>query len=315
MGLQTGGRSRERILVFGMEGVGKSYAALDVASRIGERTLYVIDNDNAWDRMLEGQTIAGETVGVRMEFRWDGDLERGKGGWEVDGRWAVDGGNVVVFHADGWLASVAAIEAVREEAGPDDWCCVDSGSALWDDVQAWFTESVFDSSMADYFMQVRMEKARAQKDAKALGALDGWVDWPVINAQYKDRVMKFLVNPPCHLIVTCEQADVSSQDEDRETRALYGKLSVKPRGQKRIGHNMQTVMLLRRDRAGDFYATTVKDRGAREAQENLDVSGVGFGEWYLEEIAGWTEETATGPTAPASTGSPMKKVAKMAKKG
>jgi len=301
MVLVSTGRSRERVLVFGLEGVGKSLAALDIASRVAPHKLYVIDNDNAWDRMLEGQTLAGETVNVAEEYRWDAAVERkaGKdvGGWVFDDKWCVDGGNVVVFHADGWEANKAAIAAVREEATGDDWCCIDSGSALWSDVQAWFTEQVFDQSMDDYFMQVRMEKAKAQADAKALGALDGWVDWPVINAQYNGAVMKFLVNPPCHLIVTAEQADVTSDQVDKETRAMYGGEMVKPRGQKRIGHNVQTVLRMVK-RGEDYKVTTVKDRGGRDKFKNDDVTDRGFAEWYLEEIAGWQEQTESTPTTP-----------------
>lgn len=306
--LRSTGRSKERILVYGMEGVGKSLAALDIASRIGPgATLYVIDNDNAWDRMLEGQTVAGESVRVAEEYRWNPE-GKGLARWEFDGQWCVDEGNVVVYHAAGWVANISAIAQVVQAAGPDDWCCIDSGSALWDDVQAWFTESVFDSSMADYFMQVRMEKAKAAKEAKALGALDGWVDWPVINAQYKGAVMKFLVTPPCHLIVTAEQADVTKEDQDKETRALYGGEQVKPRGQKRIGHNVQTVLRLSRQRNGTFVVTTVKDRGGREKMEMEDVTDRGFGEWYLEEVAGWTSTpSATEQTAPAVKKPIMKK--------
>lgn len=139
-------------------------------------------------------------------------------------------------------------------------------------------------------MQVRMEKAKAAKEAKALGALDGWVDWPVINAQYNGRVMKFLITPPCHLLVTAEQADISSDDKDKETRALYGGEQVKPRGQKRLGHNMQTVLRLGR-RAGDRYvATTLKDRGGREKLDNSEITDSGFADWYLRDIARWVDE-------------------------
>lgn len=314
MGLRSAGRSKERILVYGMEGVGKSLAALDIASRIAPATLYVIDNDNAWDRMLEGQTIAGQTVDVRMEYRWDAS---GRGSWDEDDRFAKPGGNIVVFHAAGWVANTAAIAEIEAAAEPDDWCCIDSGSALWDDIQAWFTEQVFSSSMEDYFMQVRMEKARAQKDAKALGALDGWVDWPVINAQYKGKVMKFLVTPPCHLIVTAEQADISSDDKDKETRALYGGEMVKPRGQKRLGHNMQTVLRLGRQRNGTYVATTLKDRGGREKWDGEEVTDRGFSEWYLEETAGWTEMSSGESSTPTPKSSGPTPVAKkpIAKKG
>ena len=293
MVLVSQGRSRERVLLFGLEGVGKSLAALDVASRVKPNKLFVIDNDNAWDRMLEGQTLAGDDVQVTAEYRWNPKQSRsgGKdvGGWEFDDRWCVEGGNVVVYHVEGWEANRAAIASVVEEAGPDDWCCIDSGTALWSDVQAWFTEQVFGTTMDDYFMQVRLEKQAAAENAKALGALDGWVDWPVINAQYNGGVMKFLVTPPCHLLVTAEQADIDMKEEkDKEVRGLYGSLFVKPRGQKRIGHNMQTVLLLTK-RGDEHLVKTVKDRGGREKVTNHAITDVGFGTWYLEEIAGWQE--------------------------
>lgn len=302
--LRSAGRSLERVVVFGLEGVGKSECALDIATRIGpDRTLWVVDNDNAWDRMLEGVGISGDEAQVRAEYRWlDGE-------WVEDDAYATEDGNVVVYHVDdgGWDANVSALKEVKRDAERQDWCCVDSGSALWDDVQAWFTESVFTSSMSDYFMQVRLAKAQAEKDAKALGAFDGWVDWPVINAVYKDNVMKFLVNPPCHLIVCCEQADVTSEEKDKETRALY-KDNVKPRGQKRIGHNVQTVIQLRRDRSMTFTASTIKDRGGRERLVMEDVTDRPFPEWYLEEVAGWIEDEDS--VAPVAKSAPV-----VAKKG
>lgn len=296
--LVSRGRSRERILLFGMEGVGKSLAALDIAAAVAPSRVFVIDNDNAWDRMLEGPTLDGEEVKVFTEWRWETREERGKiiGELVEDRSWADDEGTMVVLHVEGWEGNLAAIDFVRREVDKNDWVVVDSGSALWDDVKDWYTSTIWDKSLDDYFLQVRLEKEAAKKDAKSLGALDGWVDWPVINAQYKQKVMKFLVNPPCHLLVTAEQADAGG-DDDKETRALYGKLSVKPRAQKRIGHNMQTVLNLRRDRGGDYYVTTVKDRGGREIWENELISDVGFASWYLGGIAGWSADEEDGAEA------------------
>lgn len=310
MTLTTGGRSKERVLLYGMEAVGKSLAALDIAARVHPSKVFIIDNDNAWDRMLEGATLDGVEVAVEAEWRWD--TKAGKFDW--DGEWVREGGNVTVFHVEGWEANETALEDIREHAGPHDWCVIDSGSALWDDVQAWFTDKVFGQSKASYFMQARLAIEKADKEQSSLGALDGWMDWPVINAAYKEAVMTFLVTPPCHLLVTCEEAQVSTlqvkgkQVEDADTRQMYGGLHVKPRGQKRIGHNVQTVIQLSRDASGKFKARTVKDRGGRERLVGEDVTGYGFGAWYLEEVAGWVEGDVKAP-AP----SPVKKVAPMAK--
>ncbi len=308
MAVRSAGRSRERVVVFGPEATGKSLCALDIAAHLADgAVLYVVDNDNAWDRMLEGGTLDGTKIGVLTEWRWDGAR------YVEHAAWAVSGGNVVVYHTGGggWVANVAAIKAVSEVAGRDDWCCVDSGSALWDDVQAWFTETVFSTDLADYFLEVRKKKAQADKEAKALGALDGWVDWPVINAQYKGNVMKFLVNPPCHLIVTAEQAEVTKEDTDKETRTLYG-ADVKPRGQKRLGHNVQTVLRLRREQNGNHAVWTVKDRGGREKLVREDVTDRGFVDWYLRDVAGWVDDEDVEEQVVVSV---TKKVAAVVKKG
>lgn len=288
MTLVTGGRSRERVLLFGMEGTGKSDAILDVATRVYPNRVHIVDNDNAWDRMLEGVSVSGNTGRVLAEYRWDAASKS----FEHDAEWCVDDGNIVVYHVDGWEANAAAIAEIRTDADRSDWCGIDSGSSFWDDVQDWYIDTVFDKTKADFFMQARMAMARGDSTE----ALDGWKDWSVINAEYKEKVMGFLITPPCHLLVTCEQAEVSSvqikgkQIEDAETRNLYGARKVKPRGQKRIGHNVQTVLQLVRQADGTYHVHTVKDRGGRERYTGEDVTGQGFATWYLEEVANWTEQ-------------------------
>lgn len=278
--LVSRGRSRERILLFGMEGVGKSLAALDIAAAVAPSRVFVIDNDNAWDRMLEGQTLAGETVQVAAEYRWDPKAGK-EGDWEYDDRWCVEDGNVIVYHTDGWLGNVAAVKAINEEAGPDDWCCIDSGTAFWADVQDWYTDRVFDRSLADHLLALKLANRDEDKDEDK---------WQIINAQYNAGVGKFLVNPPCHLIVTAEQKDVNVQKErDKAIKGLYGAFFVRPAGQKRMGHNVQTVLHLTK-RKDEFYVTTVKDRGGREAWADEEITGIGFAAWYLGGIAGWIEE-------------------------
>lgn len=325
MTIHPTGRSRERVVAFGPEGVGKSLLALDIAANLpAGQLMYVVDNDNAWDRMLEGTTLDGATVKCLEEWRWDADA----GGFVADDEYTDPDGNLIVFHCEGWVANITAIATIAARAARDDWCCIDTGSALWDDVQAWFTEEVFQSNMADYFLEVRMDKAarkqkakksddKAEKAAKTLGALDGWMDWPVINATYKRDVMSFLVTPPCHLIVTAEQAEVTKEDVDKETRTLYG-ADVKARGQKRLGHNVSTVLRLRREANGNHKAWSVKDRGGREKLTNEDITDRGFSDWYLLDVGGWKwrdDEVAAAPVAKSVAKKTAAPVAKTLTKG
>lgn len=264
MTLRTSGRSLERILVYGMEFVGKSFCALDIAARCAPTRLFVIDNDNAWDRMLEEPALDGTEIKVQAEFRWD----KGKGGWAFDDTWVTEGGNVWVFHAQGWEQNVAALTAVVEEANRDDWCLIDTGTALWSDVSDFYVDQVFGTSKSDYFLQARIAMQKAS-DGGDGPALEGWKDYGIINPIYNEAVMRFLITPPCHLLVTCEEEPLKAVPakgkdiEDKETRNLYARVGAKPRGQKRIGHNVQTVLRLERKANGGFAVRTVKDRGGR----------------------------------------------------
>lgn len=305
MSLVPAGRARERVLVYGMAGVGKSLGALDIARNVSG-TVWVVDNDNAWDRMLED----AEWAGAMVREEW-GFSKSARGRWELesDDRYTDPRGNIVLIHASGWEQNTAAIAYVVEEADRDDWLVIDSATSLWGDVQDWYSEQVFNEGIADYFLRVRIQnqKAAAEKDTRAF---EGFTDWPVVNAQYKKHVGEHMVNPPCHLYITCEQdalmREQGNMREDRETKGLFGEVGFKPKGQKRTGHNVQTVVWL--SRAGEKYrATTVKDRGGREYLDAEEIADEGFAEWYLARVGGWKEAGAQKPAT--------KEIKKMVAKG
>ena len=72
-------RAKERILIYGGGGTGKTYDALTVAHRtLGSgQTLWVLDTDNSVTTLLEEiDTFAG--LGIAFDGHWDGR------GWEHD---------------------------------------------------------------------------------------------------------------------------------------------------------------------------------------------------------------------------------------
>lgn len=258
-------RSKERILIFGHEGTGKSTDAISIAQSIPTQNVYVIDNDNAYDRLIDTTEepitnlfIAGQ------DFAQDQD----------------------VYSWDGFKNSIQIAIANMDT---EDWLVVDMLSKAWDMVQEWFIESIFQEDIDDYFLRIRMEKERMKansKEKKALGALEGWMDWPVINQTYHKRVSTPLLRCPGHLICVAE-AQKLSDDDDRGIKELYGTLAARPKGQKRSGHIMQTVIMQGRKRNGDFTLTGVKDRGRvlwdGEAFENFAMD-------YLVGTAGWEKK-------------------------
>lgn len=255
-------RSRERILAFGHEGCGKSSGILSIARRCPTSNFYVIDNDNAYDRLLETDFT---DVWQNDNIQFAGE-HFGKGPMNV------------------WENNVEAIKYAIDNMTRDDWLVIDMSSKLWALVQEAFTEQIFGKDIDDYFMHIRKLKASSGDNKKALGAYDGWKDWPVINAMYSKNVAEKLLNCPGHLYVVAESTKLSDED-DKGMRDLYGPFGVKPAGQKRTGHIMQTVLFFTKEsRTQTFKMSTIKDRGrvmwTDEAWSDFAID-------YLVNTAGW----------------------------
>lgn len=241
----------------GGPGTGKSNNLLAVARRISGH-VHVIDNDNAYDRMLETDFSGLE--------------------------------NVDVYPSWGWDATFANAKKICEQMERDDWLAVDILSPTWQMVQDWFSENVYGDDLATYMLRARQtiqtynDAQKSKKDeVKSLQPFDGYLDWSVINPQYA-KFMAMLRNCPGHVYCTAEVDAVDSKRDDAQVQGLYGAYGVKPRGQKRTGHQFSTILMLLKRKVGEWEMTTIKDRGRRE------VEGEKVGDFalsYLVRIAGW----------------------------
>ena len=253
-------------MAMGGPGTGKSFAALSIAKRI-DGHMHVIDNDNAYDRMLETEFTTLN--------------------------------NVTVWPAWDWDSTMAATRKIVEAADADDWLVVDILTPTWQMAQDWFSENVYGDDLASHLLrarqavqqtnvQIRAGKSQG-KEVKNLSPFDGFMDWSVINPQYQ-KFMAMLRNAPCHVFCASEVDAVDSKNDKGDVLDLYP-LGIKPRGQKRTGHAFSTILMMTKKRAGVWEMTTVKDRGRRE----LDHEGVGdFGVNYLMRTAGWKARAVDG---------------------
>lgn len=255
-------RSRERILAFGPAGGGKSTAALTIARRCPDVAMTVVEcNDNAHERLLETDFKTLDNVTVKLT--WD------------------------------WADTYAKIEETCRTMGRDDWLTVDIFGDTWQTVQDWFVEQVH-GDVTDYFMQVRKDieefnekvKGTTTKPQKSLEALDGWLDWSVINPQYR-KLLNIILRANGHVYLTAGIDKYAASDkDDAATKALFSG-GYKPRGQKQISHIASTVLMLGRQ-GNAWQITSLKDRGRVELERQVWTD---FSVEYLMKVAGWKPVT------------------------
>lgn len=243
--------SRERILLMGPAGTGKSWAAFDVAKQVVEagHRVYVLDNDFSFERMAETQQLDTDSFEHYDVF------------------------------ADDWTAHITALEKAVADAGRDDLLIIDSITPLWQAAQDWYADEVFGKSLDEFFLETRKAAGNGQ-------AFDGWKDWGVINKVY-GKLYRLMNRFPGHVILTAE-IDTLADTEDKDTRSLYGSHRVKPRGQKSLGHRVNTILLTAKSRQGDFSMSTVKDRG-REDDRMDGEEYTSFFNSYFVARAGWSK--------------------------
>jgi len=262
--LTTPHRFRERLLIYGTGGVGKTDAALSIAANIAEGHMFVVDNDYsyAYQRALETDYVdAADRVTV---FECNAD-------WEA---------------VIGALASaVEAGLADGEEAARDNWLVLDSISPTWEFVQTYITEQITGASSAEFLTQLRKESESLEAMNRTL--VDQ-VPWNIVKKEYAQNIYIPLRNWPGHWIITAE-AKKLGRKENAEIVEWYQHLGVQPQGESRIHHVSATTLLLHRGKRDEYRLTTVKDRN-REDQEDMEIPDSGHGGFamsYLRDVAGW----------------------------
>lgn len=250
--LHTDQRSLERILLMGSWGTGKSEAWCSVAKWLhtgkSENQVFVLDTDNASDRLVEGQP------------------------WEDQ---------VIPYDLFDWDDYTSNIDKVRKAANPNrqDWLVLDMADKAWEKVQDYYIEKTSGKGAATFFLEWKKANEKGSPLAGDYGA-----NWQVINklyAEFMGKVTRF----PGH-VLACTPGDSINQKEEKSKEVLdtYGRFGVKPRGQKALGHQFHTLILTQQKGKGEWIYTTVKDR-KRVELSNEKVTD--FVTSYLVKIGGW----------------------------
>ena len=242
---------RERLLVLGGPGSGKTYGWLKLASHFKGAEIYVIDTEIGAERSLQ-------------EFP---DLK-----------------NVHIYPVVDWSEYRKAQKEIVEKAKESDWIVVDMADKAWTTAQRYYVGEIFDQEMGEYFLEARK---KIKKDAKSLfggrdAVLKGWTDWVVITRIYEDFILPLIYRSSAHLYLATAAQPVS-EDDDREIKELYGPYGLRPAGQKALGYQPDTVLLLAHAKDG-YYVTTIKDRGGRKYFDRQRLHNLCL---QYGKVAGW----------------------------
>lgn len=243
-------QSRERILLVGGAGTGKSYSAFSVATNTSGH-VYVIDNDFSFMRLMEM-------------------------GGEFDERYTIHD-----LQPDDWEGLIGALEDAVNNGDRDDLLIIDSMTPTWQAVQDWYADEIFGKGLDQFFLD-----ARKQMTGNKVEGFDGWKDWSVINKVY-GKLYRLINRFPGHVILTAEAEPITA-DTDPEMKKIYGR-RIKHRGQKSLPHKVNTILQTSKSRDGKYELTTIKDRGREANYSFTEDTYVNFFLSYFVGCAGWVK--------------------------
>lgn len=191
-------------------------------------------------------------------------------------------GIVVVEEAWDWPEFKPAMERLTKakDVSRDDWLAVDLIDKAWSKAQEGFFEYLTDRPFDEFL-------GEALKNDVNVGGEWG-KNWGVINKMY-NAFMDYIMRWRGHAIACAPATEVRTPDRsgkggDSEViRDMFGRLGVRPQGQKDLPHAFHTVLLMQGD-GTKWRMTAAKDRERKMVKGEVVED---FVRSYLMKVAGW----------------------------
>uniref|UniRef100_A0A6H1ZSD7 Putative ATPase domain containing protein n=1 Tax=viral metagenome TaxID=1070528 RepID=A0A6H1ZSD7_9ZZZZ len=140
-------KERERILVYGEPGVGKTYMYLCILRDNPDVKGYIIDTDDGVRKTLHEFP---ESLHDRIEYYLCATFKEVK----------------------------SAFEEIKNKITQDDWLIIEQLGQHWEKAQAYYIKEVFKENIGEYYLEMRRRLVDA-KNKNSQAKLDGWKDWCV----------------------------------------------------------------------------------------------------------------------------------------
>jgi len=241
---------KERLLLMGPPGSGKSKQLLNCAAYLNQEygvIPEVIDLEDKMEAMVKNM-VSPPDITLYNPIEWDSDDAEFPG-----------------------LNQCRDKVVNRVKRG--DWIMLDRIDLAWPWVQRWFTQEKHKETLA----QLMMDNSKKMSRPSMFTPTQDQGSWQVINEQYEDMINSLLYRSRCNIIMTTGIRGV-----DDNSPLDIGRLGILPRGQKELGHQPHSTLLLhqdRQDRKNPWRISTDKDLELREYYDNESI--VDFGWEYL----------------------------------
>jgi len=267
---------RERILVGGVPGTGKTYAWLTIARNNPDSMFYVIDPDDSVRRVWFSEFPEVKNVEYYFTPKW-----------YYDGMAKVPSMRPIKGDPNCFMSGVAdAWRTIKPKLKQGDWIIVEHMHLIWNAVIDSFADEVFNKEIGQYFLEARKN---TPDNVRRLDALKGWTDWNVINKLHNDDfIIPVCFENEAHVFMTTSVSINNSDTEAADLKAFYGDTKLRYDGQKHTPYRSQTMMMFKQSGSGQnrryIMSTFQKDRG-REWLEDVEWGDFFFE--YLVAVAGW----------------------------
>lgn len=186
-----------------------------------------------------------------------------------------------------WPEYMEAINHFTDLAQPDDFLVVDRIDPAYTETQSNYIREVYGKSAAEFYKQW---KIKSEGDATGTPLADAFgSNWQVIGKDYHEFITKVL-RWPGHVIACCAGEPVRQPDRNNkggdapEIRDAFGRFGVKPAGQKMLGFQFLSVILMNPKSNNQYSMTAMKQINRPPV---LDVPVKDFVMDYLVNVAGW----------------------------